>query len=171
MTLGEFFGLLNQNPAIIIFYFLAVPLSSLLALIFGKGEGHISPWKYFYCAIIYLACVPGIFSVTLNLYQFLFERMPVSEMNIYTQILPIISLILTLYLVTKNVKLDQIPGFGKLSALMVIILVLLGLMWALDRTRIIAFTGFPFYYVILILIALFIVIRVALNKLTPKPSE
>lgn len=166
MTLGEFFGLMNENPAIIIFYFLAVPLSALLGYIFGKGEGHLSPWKYFYCAIIYLACVPGIFAITLNLYQFLFERMPVSEMNIFTQILPIISMILAIWLVMKNVSLDQIPGFGKLPALMVVILVLLAVMWGLDRTRIIAFTGFPFHYVILLMIALFVVIRIAIKKIT-----
>lgn len=165
MTLGEFFGLLNQNPAIIIFFFLAVPLSALLGLIFGKGEGHESPWKYFYCAIVYFACVPGIFAITLNLYQFLFERMPVSEMNIFTQILPLISMVLTLYLVKKNVSLDQIPGFGKLSALFVIIIVVLAVMWGLDRTRIIAFTGFPFYYVILMLVAFFVIIRFAMKKL------
>ena len=165
MTLGEFFGLLNQNPAIVIFFFLAVPLSALLGLIFGKGEGHLSPWKYFYCAIVYLACVPGIFAITLNLYQFLFERMPVREMNIFTQILPLISMVLSLYLVKKNVSLDQIPGFGKLSALFVIILVLLAVMWGLDRTRIIAFTGFPFYYVILILVAFFVIIRYSMDKL------
>ncbi|WP_235296646.1 hypothetical protein [Portibacter marinus] len=165
MTLGDFFNVLSENPSIVIFYFIAVPLSALLGWIFGRGDGHLTPWKYFYCAIIYFACVPGIFAITLSIYQFLFERMSVNEINIYTQILPIISMVLTIWLVKKNVALDQIPGFGKLPALMVIILVLLALMWALDRTRIIAFTGFPFFYVIIILIALFVVIRVAMKRL------
>lgn len=165
MTLGEFFEVMNQNPALILFFFIAVPLSAGLAWVFGKGEGHLSPWKYFYCAIVYLACVPGIFAITLNLYQFLFERMPVREMNIYTQILPLISMGLSLYLVRKNVSLDEIPGFGKLSALLLIILVMLAIMWGLDRTRLIAFTGFPFYYIIIILILFFVLIRFALNRM------
>jgi hypothetical protein len=166
MTLGDFFDVISQNPSIVIFYFIALPLSALLGWVFGKGDGHISPWKYFYCAIIYLACVPGIFAITLSIYQFLFERMPISEMNIFTQILPILSMILTIWLVKKNVSLDQIPGFGKLPALMVIILVLLAVMWALDRTRIIAFTGFPFLYVILLMVVLFVVIRIAMKRIT-----
>jgi hypothetical protein len=144
---------------------LAVPLSAMLGWIFGKGDGHLSPWKYFYCAIIYLACVPGIFAITLSIYQFLFERLPISEMNIFTQILPVLSMILTIWLVKKNVSLDQIPGFGKLGALMVIILILLAVMWALDRTRIIAFTGFPFLYVILLMIVLFVIIRFAIKRI------
>jgi hypothetical protein len=165
MTLGDFFEILSQNPSIVIFYFLAVPLSAMLGWIFGKGDGHLSPWKYFYCAIIYLACVPGIFAITLSIYQFLFERLPISEMNIFTQVLPILSMILTIWLVKKNVSLDQIPGFGKLGALMVIILILLAVMWALDRTRIIAFTGFPFLYVILLMVVLFVIIRFAIKRI------
>lgn len=165
MTLGELFEILNQNPSLVIFYFVAVPLSAFLGLLLAKGEGHISPWKFFYCAIIYLTCVPGIFAVTLSVYQFLFERTSIQDLNVYTQILPIISMILTLYLVMKNVSLDQIPGFGKISGLMIIILVLLAIMWTLDRTRIIAFTGFPFYIVILMMIAMFILIRFALRKM------
>ena len=165
MTLGEFFGLMSENPSIVLFYFIALPLCALLAWVFGKGDGDKSPWKYFYCAVIYMACVPGIFAITLSIYQFLFERMPVSEMNIFTQILPVISMILTIWLVMKNVSLDQIPGFGKVSALMVIILVLLAVMWGLDRTRIIAFTGFPFYYIIVILIVMFVVIRAAMKRI------
>lgn len=165
MTLGDFFGILSQNPSIVIFYFIALPLSALLGWIFGRGDGHISPWKYFYCAIIYLACVPGIFAITLSIYQFLFERQAISELNIFTQILPIVSMLLTIWLVKKNVSLDAIPGFGKLPALMLVILILLGVMWALDRTRIIAFTGFPFVYVIALLVILFIVIRIAMKRI------
>ena len=166
MTLGDFFGLMSQNPSIILFYFIALPLSALLAWLLGRGDGHASPWKYFYCGIIYLACVPGIFAITLSVYQFLFERMPISQMNIYTQILPLVSMFLTIFLVKKNVNLDQIPGFGKLPALMVIILVIFGLMWALDRTRIIAFTGFPFSYIIIILAVLFVVVRIAMRRIS-----
>ena len=170
MTLGEFFSLLEQNPAIILFYFLAVPLSALLGLVFGKGEGQDSPWKYFYCGIVYLTCVPGIFAITLIIYQFLFERIPIEDINIYTEIIPLVSMALTLYLVKKNVDLDKVPGFGKLSALFIIILFLLAFMWILDRTRIIIFTGFPFYYVFIFLILAFILIRYLLKKLA-KSSE
>lgn len=165
MTLGDFFEILSQNPSIVIFYFVALPLSALLGWIFGRGDGHLSPWKYFYCAIIYLACVPGIFGLTLSIYQFLFERLPIAELNIFTQVLPILSMFLTIWLVRKNVSLDQIPGFGKLPALMLIILILLALMWGLDKTRIIVFTGFPFFYVIFLMILLFVVIRLAIKRI------
>lgn len=165
MTLGEFFEIVSGNPSILIFYFIAVPLTALLAWIFGKGQGHLSPWKYLYTVLIYLACVPGIFSVTLNVYHFLFERQSIYDSNIYTQILPILSMILTIVLIRKNIDLDLIPGFGRLSSLMLLIAIVLTIMWIIDRTYFLSITIIPFTYVLLMLVAIFIILRLAWNKI------
>ena len=165
MTLGEFFQACSDTPAILIFYVVAVPLTALLALIFGKNEGHLSPWKYLYAALIYLACVPGIFAITLSIYLFLFERFDVMDTNIYTQILPIVSMFLTLAIVKRNVSLDAIPGFEKLSGLMLLIAIIMTGMWILDRTHIISITYIPFIWVIVLLAVVFITARFAILKL------
>ena len=166
MTLGDFFEICSNNPAILIFYVIAVPLTALLALIFGKGQAEMSPWKYLYTALVYLAAVPGIFSVTLNIYLFLFDQQSVMDTNIYTQILPILSMILTLYLIKKNISLDDVPGFDKLSGLLIVIIVILGIMWILDRTRILVITFVPLIWVVVILVALFVLARYGLQKLS-----
>ncbi len=154
MTLKEFFDLLAANPSILIFFFIACPLTALLASWLGRGEGHISPWKYMYSTLVYLICIPGIFAVTLNVYLFLFERQSIFNADIWTQIFPIISMIITLLLIRKNVSFDDIPGFGKLHGLMIIIAALLFLMWIIDRTHIIAISFIPFYQVILMFLVL-----------------
>ena len=154
MTLQEFFDLLATNPEVIIFFFVACPLTALLASWLGRGEGHISPWKYMYSTLVYLICIPGIFAVTLNIYLFLFERQSIFEADIWTQILPVISMVATLLLIRKNVSFDQIPGFGKIHGLMLIIGAVLVLMWLIDRTHIIAITIIPFYQVILAFLVL-----------------
>ena len=154
MTLGEFFEILSNNPAILFFYFLADPLTALLAFVFGKKEGHLSPWKYLYSVLIYLTAVPGIFAFTLLVYQFLFERQGVDQINLYTEVIPILSMLLTLWLIVKNVSLDEIPGFGKLSGLMLVISLVLTAMWVLDKTQIFVITLVPFIYVILMLVVL-----------------
>lgn len=159
MTLQEFFDLLAENPSYILFYFFLMPFCALLAGVLGKGEGHLSPWKYLYSAILYLACVPGIFAVTLSIYYFLFERIPILQTNVYTQILPIISMLLTIFIARKNVDLDDVPGFDKLSGLIMIIAAALSIMWFIDRTRIWVLTYVPFQWVFLIFIALLVVIR------------
>jgi hypothetical protein len=149
MTLREFFTLLAANPEVLIFFFVACPLTALLSSWLGRGEGHITPWKSLYSTLVYLICIPGIFAVTLNVYLFLFERQSVFDMDIWTQVLPIVSMILTLILIRKNVSFDQVPGFGKIHGLMVMIGAILVLMWLVDRTHIIAISFIPFYQVIL----------------------
>ncbi len=164
MTLQEFFDVCANNPSIILFYFIAVPLTAFLAGVLGKKEGHLSPWKYLYSTLIYLAAVPGIFGITLSVYLFLFERQSIMDTNIYTQIIPVISMILTLFLIRKNVDLDLIPGFEKLSGLLVIIAIVLSLMWILDKTHIFAITVIPFMYVVIMLVVLFVAIWFAWKK-------
>ena len=165
MTLQEFFDLLSLNPEILIFFFIACPLTALLAGWLGRHEGHLSPWKYLYTYLVYLVCIPGIFAVTLNVYLFLFERQSILHANIWTQVLPIISMALTLLLIRRNVDFDDIPGFGKLSGLMFMIAALMIILWLIDRTRIIAISIIPFYQVIIGFLILLILMVIGWWKL------
>ena len=165
MTLQEFFRLLGENPSYVLIYFGMIPFTALLAGFMGQGEGHISPWKYLYSTLIYLVCVPGIFAFTLNVYLFLFERRSVLESDIYTQILPIISMVATLLIIRKNVSYKDIPGFDKLSGLVMMILATFAFMWLLDKTNIYVISYLPFWQAILIFIALFLVIRFGWSRL------
>ena len=102
MTLGEFFELCGRNPMLVLGYFILIPLIALLAMFFSKGEGHLSPWKYLYSVLIYLVCIPGIFAITLSVYLFLFERRSIMDTNMYTQVLPIFSMIVTIMLINAQ---------------------------------------------------------------------
>jgi hypothetical protein len=127
--------------------------------VLGKDKGNLSPWKHLYSRLIFLVCIPGIFAVTLNIYLFLFEIMRIMDANLYTQILPIILMIVTLWIINRNVSFDKIPGFSKISALMTIVIAILSIMWILEKTLIIAFTCMPFHYVIILFLILFVLIR------------
>jgi len=165
MTLGEFFTWTGQHPAFFFVYFLGVPLIALLAGLFSKGEGHLSPWKYLYSVLIYMVSLPGIFAVTLSIYFFLFERRSILDTNLLTQVLPVLSMAATILLIKKQVNLDLVPGFDKISGLILIISSLMALMWIIDKTHIYSITFMPFYVVVLILIAGFLVIRLGLKRL------
>ena len=165
MTLQDFFTLLGDNPTFILTYFLMIPLTALIAGFLGKGEGHISPWKYLYSALIYLVSVPGVFAFTLSVYFFMFERRSVLDTDVYTQILPIISMIATFLIIKKNVPLDRIPGFGKISGLIMMVAVTISFMWILDKTRIFAVTFIPFQYVLLMFVGFFLVFRYGWSRM------
>jgi hypothetical protein len=81
------------------------------------------------------------------------------------QVLPILSMILTLFIIKRNVNLDFVPGFDKLSGFMMIIGILLTMMWILDRTHFFVFASMPFSTVLIILIGGILVIRYSLKKI------
>ena len=165
MTLGDFLNYIGDNPYYIIFYFFAIPFAAFLANIFGKDEGHLSPWCVFYSVLIYLVVVPGIFSIILNLYHLLFERQSIYQTNIFAQILPIVSMALTIFLIKKNVDFAQIPGFGKMTNLLSIIAGSMVILFVLEKMRIIVFSYIPFIWFIVVLVLLFVGIRYGTKRL------
>ena len=165
MTLGDFLTHMGENPFYIIFYFTALPIAAFLANVFGKGEGDLNPWCTFYSVLIYMVAIPGIFSIILNVYHILFENHSIYDLNLFAQILPIVSMFLTFYLIKKNISFDQIPGFGKLANLLGIITGAMFLLFILEKTHLIAFTYVPFVWVIILLIAMFVLIRLGAKKM------
>lgn len=165
MTLREFFTWIGEHPSDVLLYFFGIPLVALLCSIFGKGEGHLSPWKYLYSLLIFGVCIPGIFSVALSVYNFLFERGSIMDANVFTQILPVGSMFATLWAVRRNTDFDSIPGFGKLSSLMMMIASIIVVMWLLDRTHIIAFSYIPISTLLLVIVGLLLTFRFAMSNL------
>lgn len=165
MTLRELFEYIGQHPSTPILYFSAIPFAALLAGIIGKGEGQVTPWREFYALLIFGVCIPGIFAIALSVYFFLFERGSLMNADVLIQILPIVSMFLTLWLVRRNVTFEAIPGFGKLSSLMVMIGSIMVVMWLLDRTHIIAFSYIPIHILLLVVVGLLVAFRFAMRNL------
>ena len=152
------------NATLVLSIFVIMPIAALLLGLIAPKEGHLSPWKYIYSAIIYIVSIPGIFAVTLNIYLFLFETQSILDTNLYTQIVPIISMAITLIIVSNNVELGWIPGFNKLPGLMMMIAAAFAIMWFVDRSRIWMVSFLRFEYVLLIFVLLLIVIRFGWNR-------
>lgn len=165
MTLREFFDYLGSNPSVVLAFFIGIPFTALVAGVLGKGEGNQSPWKYLYAVLIYLVCVPGIFAVALSVYLFLFERGSIMNANVFIQILPILSMVITLAVIRRNASFVQIPGFGKLSSLMTMIGSVFILMYLLDRLHLVAWVNVPVQYLLLIVAGLLIAFRYGLKSL------
>lgn len=165
MTLQDCLNLLAANPAIVLFYFSAIPLSAILAGELDRGEGHTSPWRFLYSILIYLVSIPGLFALVLTLYLLIFEGQSILAIDIYTQIVPIVSLLITLYVIRRNVDLDYIPGFDKLSGFLWIIFALMIMFWVIDKTRIVAISRFPFLYLVILFLGLVIAVLYGIRKM------
>ena len=86
------------------------------------------------------------------------------ETNLYTQVLPLLVMILTLWLIKRNVPFELIPGFDRIGGLLLIVFAVLAVMWLLDRLHIIAITFMPFHYVVLLLVGAFIAVRYGVKR-------
>ncbi|MEZ4920534.1 MAG: hypothetical protein R2792_15640 [Saprospiraceae bacterium] len=164
MTLSEFFTYVSENPMPIVAFFIFIPLVALMVGFFGKNKGHESPWKYVYSALIYGVCIPGIFAVALSVYLFLFERGSIMNTNLVTQVAPIASMFVTLGLIRRNTRFEYIPGFDRISGLMLMIGSIFFIMYLLDRTHLIAFVRLNVEYLFLIVVVALLVFRYALKN-------
>ncbi len=169
MTLGESIQLLSNNPIWVIGYCLFIPVIILvLNFVVCKDEGEQEPWNYIYSVLIYLVMIPGIFALFFSVYLFLFERRSIMDTNLYIQVFPLLLMLVSIWLIRRNVDLRDLPGFGKLSGLIMTISLVIILMWIVDRTHfaIVAFTYMPIQYVILFFLGLLLLIRFGFKRLT-----
>jgi hypothetical protein len=142
MTTREFIQMAGQHGLVLVGIFLAVPASAwLCGVAHGRGNGGRSPWRYLYAVLVYLACVPGLFSGVLTAYTLFISRENLLDVNPLAYFLPITSMIVTLALVRKNVTFDEVPGFDRLSGLMVMMGCSFAIALAIQKTNIWIFFG------------------------------
>ena len=171
MTLNDFFVAVADNQYYAIAFFAIIPVCAFLVGLIGGQKDHLSPWKYIYTILIYLVSIPGIFAVALNCYLFLFQRRDIMETELLTQVLPIISLLITFAIIRNNVKLDFIPGFDKISGLWLMLFATMFLMWFLEKIHIVVFSFLPFQYLLGFFGVLFLVIYVGWRKFASQKTQ
>ncbi|HKK87851.1 MAG TPA: hypothetical protein VJ917_03310 [Saprospiraceae bacterium] len=154
MTLGEFGTVLTANPLLVTAYFSILPITAMLAWLLGNNRGHLSPWKYFYTVLVYLSCLPGLLAFAFAIYLIVVERQSVLSLNLYLTLVPVLSMLLTLLIIKRNVDLDLVPGFDKITGFMLMIFVLISFLWFLSRIRLVIFSYMPLQYFALIFLGL-----------------
>lgn len=159
MTLGDFFQFAANHPANVIFYFAIIPFAALLAGWMEREEGHLPPWNYLFSTLVYLVAIPAILSAAYTAYRWFFDRESILNTDILLQVLPIASMAVTFFLVKRRVRIDTLPGFGRLSGMVMMIVASMMIMYFLDRFRIIGFTVIPFQYLLIIFLLLLFAIR------------
>lgn len=148
MTLQELFDTLAHNPTPVIIYFLLLPIAAAIGgAVATKEEARQSPWKYFYSALVYMSSVPGILALVLCVYTLFFERQrSLLEVNALVYFLPILIMIATLLLINKKVDMRYIPGFRRLSGMLMMLAVTFITILIIQQTRIwIVFHGSVMY--------------------------
>jgi hypothetical protein len=136
-----------------------------------RGQGGRAPWKYIYSILVYLACVPGLFAGVLTAYTLFFTRENLLDASLVVYVAPIVSMIVTLILIRKNVEFDQVPGFDRISGLMVMIACSFGVALAIEKMRIFVFFGGSIGKLFLLAAGIFALLRWGVSRLFRRREE
>ncbi len=135
MTGRDLIDLAARYPLLLGALALVPPLLvPLVAAVHGRGRGGESPWRYVYAVLVYAVCVPGVGAAVLTAYTLFFTGENLLDKNLLVYVLPVVSMGVTLVLIAKNVPFDQVPGFDRLSGLLVLIGVTFAVLLAIRKT-------------------------------------
>lgn len=172
MSVEEFIDYLSQQKNYLLISLLAITfLSILMRYMHGKYRSNLAPWKYIYSVIVYLVCIPGMFSASIIFYNLLFLHGNLMDLDIYVCYLPIISMIVTLSIIRNSVDFSNLPGVDKLSGLLLVIGITFFSALILDRLRVFVVFGGSIFSLFIICIIVFILLKYALRLLFGKPKR
>ena len=169
MSVLELLAAIDARPLYPVLFAISLPVVAiLLRLLHGRYDGPLAPWKYVYSVLIYLSTIPGMTALLFLLYRVLFLHTDLLAQSIYTSYLPLISAALTLVIMRKSVRFDEIPGFRTLLGLFLLVALSFGVLLLLDRLRVFLFFRASFLSFILIWVAVFFLLRIAVRLIFGK---
>lgn len=155
-----------SHPVILLIYFISLPLLAFISGFFHPHqEAELSRFRYLYSVLTYLSAIPGSFSVILILYGMFFVRTNLLNVNVLVYFLPLVSMFVTLVIIGKQTQFSKLPGFDKLSGLLVMLGVTFAILLFLYKSRI--FIGFfgSFEYLLALGVIVFLVLKWSIKKM------
>lgn len=156
MTLQDLIELQAEYRWVFLGVLIALPI---LALVIGQYVGKNPPKgniHYVYSVLVYAVSIPGMLSLAACIHLFFVDDGDFMKVDMLVYFLPIIVMVTTLSIINRTLPLSQIPGFGRISGLLMIAGVLGLIIFFLNRT----FFGVVFFGGFLNLLAMFAVLVV-----------
>lgn len=165
MTVQDFINWFGNNPNIVVGYFAILIAVSLVGLLFVNQSNFKSPISYLYGVLIYAVTIPGLLALVLLLYSFFFLKTNLLQLDLVTYFVPLVAMIITLVIINKTIPMSQIPGFGKLSGLFIIISITFIITYILQRMFFGVFFVGRFQYLLLFFLAMLFGLKIAWDKI------
>lgn len=167
MTISDVITLLGNNPLILIAIFIGLPLAAwLYGLSLSSFKAARPPHCHVYATFIYLTAIPGILALVLTGYSLFFLRVNLMNLNLLVFFLPIVSMIGTLTVIKAKVDLDRLPGFGRISALFVLLATTFILALLIQKTRIWVLFHGSLTALVIFIVVLFLILQWAMGRVT-----
>lgn len=166
MTIQDLIDQLGHYSVFIALYFAIPPLLVWsLGFVAYDREGRIMVFDYAYSVLIYLVSIPGVISAVLIGYSLFLVRQNLLDVNFLIYFVPVISMGLSFFLIGRRVSFDRLPGFGRLSGLMMMIGLSFLVVLALFKLRLIIGFFASMESLVVIGIAVFVMFKYASAKL------
>ena len=165
MSVNELLERLDDHTGSAICLFAALPLLAFFFTLLYKRAAKNALIESVFSAIIYLSAIPGVFACILIFYLLFFTGTNLLNVDMVYSFLPIISMGLVFGIIGKNARFDDLPGFGRLTGLMLLIAIVSGVTLAIYKLRI--FVGFfaSIEALIGIAVAVFVLFKIGLARL------
>ncbi len=164
MTTQDLINLFSANQYYVLAYFVMILVLAAFVT-FAVNRENIGNLKYLLSFLVYAVAIPGILAILLVLYQLLMLRTNVLNVSIIAYFVPIIAMICTLLLLNRKVKLEKLPGFQRLSGLVIIIAIAFIIIFILQRTYFGVLILGGLVQVLLVFGVLMLALRMAAKKL------
>ncbi|MDE0298940.1 MAG: hypothetical protein OXN17_09930 [Candidatus Poribacteria bacterium] len=171
MSVNELLERLEDYTGWAVCFFAALPIIALIVSFVYKRVARRKLIESVFSAIIYVSAVPGVFACILIFYLLFFTGTNLLNINIVSSFLPIVSMGLVFGIIGKNSNFDDLPGFGRLTGLMLLIAIVSCVTLAIYKLRI--FVGFfaSIEALVGIAIAVFVLFKVGLARLGGKSKK
>ncbi len=165
MTVQDFLNWFSNHPNLLLGYFAIILACTLIGLLFVKPSNFKPPINYFYGILIYAVTIPGLLSLVLLLYSFFFLKINLLQLDLVTYFVPLLFMIVALVIINKTIPMSQIPGFGKLSGLFIIIIITFIITYVLQRMFFGVFFVGRLQYLLLFFLALLFGLKIAWDRI------
>ena len=165
MSINQWLQSLN-NPNNLIIYFAGLPvLALLIGLLHKRRRGEQTKFCYLYSLLTYATTIPGTFSLSLIAYTLFFTQANLLDVNLYVYFLPPFSMLITLIVIGNQAEFSKLPGFNRLSGLIVLLAITFTIVLFVFKTRI--FIGFfgSFEYLFALGIFVYFLLKWSVKKI------
>ncbi len=162
MTIDELIKSITQDTVALFFFFLILPIVAFLAASMSQNKGHQPPFNYVLSGLIYTSAVPGVLSLSFWGYAMLYGQQSLIELPFTVYYMPLISMLLTFYLIGRSISIKALPWFGALYELMILMAIVFCFILFLMHLEVLPLKRL--WQVLLVFTGLFILLKLAWER-------
>lgn len=163
MSLQELLGWIDAHPGPVLAYFIGLPLLAWLGgRLHPHGQVYDSPVRWLYTLVLYGTCVPGVIAAVALADTLAHGNL--MQAGVLSVFLPLISMLASFGIVRRQADPDHIPGFRRMTAFMLLLVLTAVGVFLLMRTRIWIFFGGGIGTLLLAMAVLFMLLKWAFDR-------